>query len=137
MVKHWVGALANLVDPAPSTKLTVLGGVPCAIGLSVFSLPVVKIGTILSKYLIFLTSIACKLLAGKTFLIIQYSMSPMSNEFGCVTTLCTTGSAASAVICRVMPRSALHFSAISLFADTPVPHWRSTMFLLFWAQMVG
>ena len=137
MVNHWVGVLANLVEPAPSTKLTVLGAVPWAITLSGFSLPVVKIGTILSKYLIFLTSIACRLLAGKTFLIIQYSMSPMSNEFGWVTTRCTTASESSAVICRVMPRSALHFSAISLIADTPVPHWRSTMFLLFCAQIVG
>ena len=110
---------------------------PWAITLSGFSLPVVKIGTILSKYLIFLVSIACSVLAGKTFLTIQYSMSPMSKEFGCVTTRCTTASESSAVICRVKPRSALAFSAISLKADTPVPHWRSTMFLLFCAQIVG
>src|SRR3990170_1293983 len=66
--------------------------------------------------------IACSVFAGKTFLHIQYSISPTSNELGCVTTRCTTASESSAVICRVMPRSALHFSAISLIADTPVPH---------------
>src|SRR5215472_13995415 len=36
-----------------------------------------------------------------------------------------------------MPRSALHFSAISLMFDTPVPNWRSVMFLLFCAQIIG
>ena len=136
-MNHWVWPLANLVEPAPSTKLTVLGAVPWAMTLSALSLPVVKIGTILSNSLIFLTSIACSVLAPKTFLIIQYSMSPMSKELGCVTTRCTTASESSAVICSVMPRSALHFSAISLIADTPVPHWRSTMFLLFCAQITG
>ena len=54
-----------------------------------------------------------------------------------MTTRCTTASESSAVICSVMPRSALHFSAISLRFDTPVPNWRSTMFLLFCAQIVG
>src|SRR5262250_2543241 len=137
MVNHWVGALAKVVESLPSTKPTVLGAVPWAITLSGFSLPVVKIGTILSKYLIFLTFIAWRLPPGKTFLHIQYSISPMSNELGCVTTRCTTASESSAVICSVMPRSALHFSAISLIADTPVPHCRSTMFLLFCAQIVG
>ena len=132
-----VWPLANLVDPGPSTKLTVFGAVPWAMTLSGFSLPVVKIGTILSKYLIFLTSIACSVFAGKTFLHIQYSISPTSNEFGCVTTRCTTASESSAVICSVKPRSALHFSAISLMFDTPVPHWRSTMFLVFCAQITG
>src|SRR3954471_9233606 len=137
MGNHWVGALAKATESLPSTKLTVLGAVPWAITESGFSLPVVKIGTILSKYLIFLTFIACSVFAGKTFLHIQYSISPMSNEFGWVTTRCTTASESSAVICRVMPRSALHFSAISLIADTPVPHWRRVMFLLFCAQIIG
>ena len=114
MVNQSVWPLANLVEPWPSTKLTVLGAVPCAITLSGFSLPVVKIGTIWPKYLIFLTFIGWRLPPGKTFLHIQYSMSPMSNEFGWVTTRCTTASESSAVICRVMPRSALAFSAISL-----------------------
>src|SRR4029079_7873889 len=137
MVNQSVWPLANLLEPAPSTKLTVLGAVPWAITESGFSLPVVKIGTILSKYLIFLTVIAWRLPPGKTFLHIQYSISPISKELGWVTTRCTTASESSAVICRVMPRSALHFSAISLIADTPVPHWRSTMFLLFCAQITG
>src|SRR5262245_55034618 len=137
MVNHSVWPLANLFEPGPSTKLTVLGAVPWAMTESGFSLPVVKIGTILSKYLIFLTFIAWRLPPGKTFLHIQYSISPISNEFGWVTTRCTTASESSAVICSVMPRSALHFSAISLIADTPVPHWRSTIFLLFCAQIVG
>ena len=69
---------ALVVEVWPSTKPTVLGAVPCAITLSGFNLPVVKIGTILSKYLIFLTFIACRTLAGKTFFTIQYSMSAMS-----------------------------------------------------------
>ena len=137
MVNHSVWPLANLVEPAPSTKLTVLGAVPWAITELGLSLPVVKIGTILSKYLIFLTFIACSVFAGKTFLHIQYSISPMSNEFGWVTTRCTTASESSAVICSVMPRSALHFSAISLIADTPVPHWRRVMFLVVCAQIIG
>src|SRR5947207_2987721 len=68
MVNHWVGALAKAVESLPSTKPTVLGAVPWAITLSGFSLPVVKIGTIWSKYLIFLVSIACSVLAGNTFL---------------------------------------------------------------------
>src|SRR5271156_1972710 len=37
----------------------------------------------------------------------------------------------------VKPRSFLAFSAISLIADTPVPNWRRTMFLLFCAQIIG
>src|SRR5436309_4412074 len=137
MVNHWDSALAKPIESLPSTKPTVLGAVPWAITLSGFSLPVVKIGTILSKYLIFLVSIACRVLAGKTFFTIQYSMSPMSKELGWVTTRCTTASESSAFICRLKPRSALAFSAISLNAETPVPHWRSTMFLLFCAQIVG
>src|SRR5258708_6965374 len=40
-----------------------------------------------------------------------------------------------AVISSVMPRSALHFSAMALRFDTPVPNWRSVMFDC--AQMVG
>src|SRR5437868_179194 len=36
-----------------------------------------------------------------------------------------------------MPKSALHFSAISLMFDTPVPNWRSVMFLVVCAQSVG
>ena len=54
------------------------GAVPCAMTESGVSLPVMKSGTILSKYLIFLTSIGCMTPAGKTFLQIQYSMSAMS-----------------------------------------------------------
>ena len=110
---------------------------PCAITLSGFSLPVVKTGTILSKYLSFLTSNGCSTLAGQIFLIIQYSMSATSYELGCVTARCTQASESSAVIWMVKPRSALAFSAISLIADTPVPNWRSTMFLLFCAQIMG
>ena len=78
MVNHSVMPFENLVEPAPSTKPTVLGAVPWATTESGFSLPVVKIGTILSKYLIFLTFIGCSTFAGKTFLTIQYSMSAMS-----------------------------------------------------------
>ena len=37
-------------------------------------------------------------------------------------------SESSAVISSVMPRSSLHFSAMALRFDTPVPNWRSVMF---------
>ena len=40
-----------------------------------------------------------------------------------------------AVISSVMPRSALHFSAIALRFDTPVPNWRNV--IGFCAQIVG
>ncbi len=73
--------------------------------------------------------------AGNTFLQIQYSMSAMSKLLAWVTTRCDTASESSAVICRVMPRSALHFSAMALRFDTPVPNWRSV--IGFCAQMVG
>src|SRR3546814_7653785 len=75
--------------------------------------------------------------AGNTFLQIQYSMSAMSKDFGWVTARWATASESSAVICRVMPVSALHFSAMALRFDTQVPNWRSVTFLLFCAQMVG
>src|ERR1044072_9630473 len=100
MVNHCVWPLANLFEPWPSTKLTVLGAVPWAMTLSGFSLPDVKIGTILSNSLIFLTSIACRLPPGKTFLIIQYSMSPLSEEMGCVTTRGAPAPDAAAVVGR-------------------------------------
>ncbi|MNT92344.1 hypothetical protein D3C72_2336090 [compost metagenome] len=70
--------MANLMLSLPSTKPTVCGAVPWATALSGVSLPLTKIGTILSKFLILDTSIGCITPAGKTFLQIQYSMSAMS-----------------------------------------------------------
>ena len=78
MVSHWVGVGAKRALPAPSTKPTVFGAVPCATVEVGVSLPVVKIGTILSNRRILLVSIGCNTPAGKTFLQIQYSMSAMS-----------------------------------------------------------
>jgi hypothetical protein len=52
-----------------------------------------------------------------------------------VTVRWAAASESVAVISSVMPRSALHFSAIALRFDTPVPNWRSVMFDC--AQMVG
>ena len=137
MVNHSVGALANLVESAPSTKLTVCGAVPWAITMSGFSLPVVKIGTILSKYLIFLTSIACRLLAGKTFLHhpvldvadverIRLRHHALHDGVG-IERRHLQGDA----------EVGLALLGDLVEADTPVPHWRSTMFLLFCAQIVG
>ena len=78
---------------------------------------------------------ACKLPIGHNFLHIQYSISAISNDFGCVATFCTTESLSSAVISIVIPRSSLAFAAISLKADTPVPDCRNTMLLC--AQIIG
>ena len=72
---------------------------------------------------------------GHTFLHIQYSISAISNDFGCVATFCATESLSRAVISIVIPRSSLAFFAISLKADTPVPDCLKTMLLC--AQIIG
>ena len=52
-----------------------------------------------------------------------------------MTARCAAASESVAVISSVMPRSALHLSAIALRFDTPVPNWRSV--IGFCAQIVG
>ena len=66
------------MDALPSTKPTVFGAVPCAICEVGVSLPVVKIGTILSNSLIRFASIGCSTPVGNTFLMTKYSMSATS-----------------------------------------------------------
>jgi len=64
MVNQPVWPLEKATESGVSTKPTLLGAVPWAMTLSGFSLPVVKIGTILSKYFSFLTSNGCRTFAG-------------------------------------------------------------------------
>ena len=64
-------------------------------------------------------------------------MSAMSKPFGWVTTRCAVESVSSAVICRVMPRSSLALSAMTLMFDTPVPNWRRVTSLMFCAHTIG
>ncbi len=52
-----------------------------------------------------------------------------------MTARCAAASESVAVISSVIPRSSLHFSAIALMFETPVPNWRSV--IGFCAQMVG
>jgi len=56
---------------------------------------------------------------------IQYSLSSMSNELGCVTARFTTSSEVSVMYWMLKPRSSLAFCASSLKAFTPVPAMRS------------
>ena len=77
-VAHWVGPLANFTESGPSTNSTVCGAVPCAMFEVGVSLPLMKIGTILSKILIFFVSIGCITPVGNAFLVLKYSMSAMS-----------------------------------------------------------
>src|SRR3954451_11359775 len=97
-VIHWVCDFANLTESLLSTNPTVCGAVPWAMTDSGVSLPVTNSGTILSKFLIFDTSIGCMTPAGKTFLQIQYSISAMSYDLGWVTARWDTASLSSAVI---------------------------------------
>ena len=77
-VAHSVGCGENFVPALPSTNATVLGAVPCATSEVGVSLPVVKIGTILSNSLIRFVSIGCITPVGNTFLMEKYSISATS-----------------------------------------------------------
>ena len=61
----------------------------------------------------------------------------MSKLSGWVAARWVTLSESSAVISSVKPRSSFTFCATSFRFDTPVPNWRSVMFLVSWPQTIG
>ena len=75
--------------------------------------PLVKTGVILSNSLIFLASIARMLPDGTSFFRLKYSVSRMSNEFGCVITRLVTSSVVATMFWIVMPVSSFTLFVMS------------------------
>ena len=81
----------------------------------------VKIGVILSAFLMRLASMPSRLPDGITFLSEKYSSSTRSNEFGCVTMRFATSSVVTGMYSMVMPVSSFTFLAMSVDWFTAVP----------------
>ena len=80
-----------------------------------------KIGVILSAYLMRLASMPRRLPDGITFLSEKYSSSTMSNEFGWVMTRLVTSSVVTGMYSMVIPVSSFTFLAMSADWFTAVP----------------
>ena len=108
--------------------MTFLGAVPWSpMTLPFGNWPLVKTGVMLSNSLIFLASIGRMLPDGTSFLRLKYSVSRMSNEFGCVITRLVTSSVVATMFWMVIPVSSLTFLVMSSDWLTAVPRYRSTL----------
>src|SRR3990172_7505697 len=99
--------------------------------------PLVKIGTTLSQYLNRLRSMGWSTPRGSSLLCIQYSMSAMSRDSGCVAMRLTSASLAAFCISILKPRSAVACRAMSMIDEYDPPTWSRAMSLMFCAQIVG